>query len=88
MVLDFTLEVICVDNTFLIKVKIFADIEYRWVDCFFPFTHPSWELEIMYQGDWMEVLGCGIVEQKILSDAGKITLRSFINVLIDEAIHE
>jgi phenylalanyl-tRNA synthetase alpha subunit len=42
----------------------------------------------MYQGDWMEVLGCGIVEQKILSDAGKITMISFINVLIDEAKHE
>ncbi len=25
----------------------------------------------MYKGDWMEVLGCGIVEQKILNDAGK-----------------
>ncbi len=88
MVLDFTYEVICVESTFLIKVKILADIEYRWVDCFFPFTHPSWELEIMYQGDWMEVLGCGIVEQKILSDAGKIAIISFINALIDEAIHE
>jgi phenylalanyl-tRNA synthetase alpha subunit len=41
----------------------------------------------MYQGDWMEVLGCGIVEQKILSDAGKITMMSFINVLIVETIN-
>jgi phenylalanyl-tRNA synthetase alpha subunit len=24
----------------------------------------------MYQGDWMEVLGCGIIEQQILFDAG------------------
>jgi phenylalanyl-tRNA synthetase alpha chain len=46
------------------------DIEYRWVDCYFPFTHPSWELEIFFQGDWMEVLGCGIIQQKILNDAG------------------
>lgn len=48
----------------------FLDIEYRWVDCYFPFTHPSWELEIFFQGDWMEVLGCGIIQQKILNDAG------------------
>jgi phenylalanyl-tRNA synthetase alpha subunit len=41
----------------------------------------------MYQGDWMEVLGCGIVEQKILSDAGKITMMSFIDVLIVETIN-
>ena len=46
------------------------EIEYRWVDCYFPFTHPSWELEIFWQGDWMEVLGCGIIEQTILNKSG------------------
>jgi len=45
------------------------DIEYRWVECYFPFTHPSWELEIFFNGDWLEVLGCGIVEQEILHNA-------------------
>jgi phenylalanyl-tRNA synthetase alpha chain len=40
---------------------------YRWVECFFPFTHPSWELEILYNDSWLEVLGCGILEQKILN---------------------
>ena len=54
------------------KVTFATDIEYRWVDCYFPFTHPSWELEIMHNGDWLEVLGCGIVEQKILNDAGTL----------------
>lgn len=46
------------------------DIQYRWVDCYFPFTHPSWELEILYKDEWLEVLGCGIMEQKILVNAG------------------
>jgi len=46
------------------------DTEYKWVDCYFPFTHPSWELEIKYQGKWLEVLGCGIIEQEILRNAG------------------
>uniref|UniRef100_A0A0N5ATX0 phenylalanine--tRNA ligase n=1 Tax=Syphacia muris TaxID=451379 RepID=A0A0N5ATX0_9BILA len=43
-------------------------IETRWVDCYFPFTHPSFELEVFYEGKWMEVLGCGILEQKILNN--------------------
>ena len=50
-------------------IKI-TDIEYRWVDCYFPFTHPSWELEIFWKDEWMEVLGCGVIEQEILHNCG------------------
>ncbi|KAK3315362.1 hypothetical protein B0H66DRAFT_606247 [Apodospora peruviana] len=42
----------------------------RWVEAYFPFTSPSWELEVYYAGDWLEVLGCGVTQQKILVDAG------------------
>lgn len=42
----------------------------RWVDAYFPFTHPSYELEVQYEGKWMEVLGCGIMEQQLLESAG------------------
>jgi phenylalanyl-tRNA synthetase alpha chain len=54
----------------LTKALFGPDIEYKWVECYFPFTHPSWELEIFYNGKWLEVLGCGIVEQEILFNAG------------------
>ncbi|KAK0661876.1 Phenylalanine--tRNA ligase [Lasiodiplodia hormozganensis] len=42
----------------------------RWVEAYFPFTSPSWELEVFWQGDWLEVLGCGVVQQAILNNAG------------------
>ena len=42
----------------------------RWVEAYFPFTSPSWELEIFWQGDWLEVLGCGVVKQEVLINAG------------------
>jgi phenylalanyl-tRNA synthetase alpha chain len=43
-----------------------ADIECRWVDAYFPFTEPSLELEIFFNGKWLEVLGCGVMQQQIL----------------------
>jgi phenylalanyl-tRNA synthetase alpha chain len=44
-------------------------LKVRWVEAYFPFTSPSWELEVFWQGDWLEVLGCGIVSQPILDNA-------------------
>lgn len=42
----------------------------RWVEAYFPFTSPSWELEVYYAGDWLEVLGSGVVKQDIYINAG------------------
>uniref|UniRef100_A0A8C3FNN6 Phenylalanine--tRNA ligase, mitochondrial n=1 Tax=Chrysemys picta bellii TaxID=8478 RepID=A0A8C3FNN6_CHRPI len=53
--------------------NLFGDgLEIRWVDCYFPFTHPSFEMEINFQGEWMEVLGCGVMEQQLVNSALQI----------------
>ena len=49
---------------------VFGNVEMRWVDSFFPFTEPSLELEILFNGNWLEVLGCGVMRQKILQNGG------------------
>ncbi|KAL0119719.1 hypothetical protein PUN28_007868 [Cardiocondyla obscurior] len=48
------------------------DVQCRWVDQYFPFTHPSWELEIFYNDNWLEILGCGIMRQEILQKCGAV----------------
>jgi phenylalanyl-tRNA synthetase alpha chain len=41
--------------------NLFGKIEKKWVDAYFPFTDPSLELEIYFKGNWLEVLGCGVI---------------------------
>ncbi|KAF7726150.1 hypothetical protein EC973_009042 [Apophysomyces ossiformis] len=53
--------------------SLFVDepnLEVRWIDAYFPFTSPSWEVEILYKGEWLEVLGSGVVRQELLNNAG------------------
>ncbi|KAK4635727.1 Phenylalanine--tRNA ligase, mitochondrial [Fulvia fulva] len=44
-------------------------LKVRWVEAFFPHTSPSWELEVWWRGDWLEVLGCGVIDQPLLNRA-------------------
>lgn len=43
----------------------------RWIDAYFPFTSPSYELEVLWEDQWLELLGCGVVAQPVLENAGK-----------------
>ncbi|EJF66055.1 phenylalanyl-tRNA synthetase [Dichomitus squalens LYAD-421 SS1] len=41
----------------------------RWIEAFFPFTTPSYEVEVFFRGKWLEILGCGVVQQRTLDRA-------------------
>jgi phenylalanyl-tRNA synthetase alpha chain len=46
------------------------ELETRWVDAYFPFTEPSLEMEVLFRGAWMELLGCGVIQKRILQNCG------------------
>jgi hypothetical protein len=50
--------------------SIFGQVEMRWSESTFPFTHPSRECEIFFQNQWLEVLGCGKIQPEIMKTAG------------------
>ena len=44
------------------------DMDIRFRPSYFPFTEPSAELDIKFNGKWLEVLGCGMVHPNVLSN--------------------
>lgn len=46
-----------------------SDAKLRWVDGYFPFTSPSFELEVFWEGEWLELLGCGLLHREVLFKA-------------------
>ncbi|KAG9299507.1 hypothetical protein G9A89_020678 [Geosiphon pyriformis] len=47
------------------------ELRVRWTDSYFPFTSPSWEMEVFYEGKWLEICGCGVILQEIMNNAGR-----------------
>ncbi len=46
------------------------DIEYKFLVDTFPFTDPSVEMDIKFNGEWMEVNGAGLVHPQVLKNFG------------------
>lgn len=49
---------------------LFPGCEYRWAVDYFPFTDPSFEMEVKFNDDWLEIFGCGVMQQKIIDNCG------------------
>jgi phenylalanyl-tRNA synthetase alpha chain len=51
--------------------SIFGDtVEFRFYDHNFPYTDPSFEMEAFINGQWIEILGCGMARKSVLKDCG------------------
>jgi phenylalanyl-tRNA synthetase alpha chain len=47
------------------------NIQKKWIDEYFPFTDPSFEVEIFFNDKWMEVLGSGLIRREILKNTNQ-----------------
>ncbi|KAF8636455.1 hypothetical protein AX17_003271 [Amanita inopinata Kibby_2008] len=61
-----------------LMLKLFGDaagatqsepLRVRWIEAYFPFTSPSFEVEVFFRGKWLEILGSGVVRQATLDTA-------------------
>lgn len=51
--------------------EMFGDqLEIRFRASYFPFTEPSAEVDVQWQGRWLEVMGCGMVDPNVLKAVG------------------
>ena len=59
------------DLIYKIIFSLFGEsAEIRFRPSYFPFTEPSAEVDILFEGShrWLEVLGCGVVNPKVLEN--------------------
>ena len=49
---------------------LFPGREYRINPDYFPFTTNSMEIEVNYEGKWLEILGGGVLQDKIIESSG------------------
>ncbi len=46
------------------------ETEYRFLDDTFPYTDPSTQIEVKVNGEWVEILGAGMIKPSVLSKMG------------------
>ncbi|MBP9816491.1 MAG: hypothetical protein KBD05_00435 [Candidatus Pacebacteria bacterium] len=54
----------------IVQTVFGKDTEFRFNPDTFPYTDPSLEVEVMVNGEWVEILGCGMVKPSVLSKMG------------------
>ncbi len=47
-----------------------SELPVQFRTSYFPFTEPSAEVDVQWQGKWLEVMGCGMVDPNVLEAVG------------------
>jgi phenylalanyl-tRNA synthetase alpha chain len=50
--------------------QMFGAVPIRFRASYFPFTEPSAEVDVQWNGRWLEVLGCGMVDPNVMKAVG------------------
>ncbi len=75
------IDVICIDKNIsfadlkqtlymLLTALLGDDIQLRFRPSYFPFTTPSAEVDVLWRGKWMELLGAGMMRPEVLRNGG------------------
>jgi phenylalanyl-tRNA synthetase alpha chain len=75
------LDAICIDRNIsfadlkatlysLLTALLGNDIQLRFRPSYFPFTTPSAEVDVLWRGRWMELLGAGMMRPEVLRNGG------------------
>lgn len=54
----------------LLREILDEDVQVRLRPSYFPFVEPGFEMDVTFRGDWMELLGCGLVHPHVLEAGG------------------
>lgn len=54
----------------MVKHVLGSDVKIRFRPSYFPFTEPSYEVDAWFNGKWLELMGCGMVNPIVLKNGG------------------
>ncbi len=56
--------------THFVRRILGGDYQVRFRPSFFPFTEPSFEVDVFFRDKWLELMGCGMVHPQVLRNVG------------------
>lgn len=54
----------------IVETVFGKETEYRFLDDTFPYTDPSTQIEVKVNGEWVEILGAGMIKPSVLAKMG------------------